>query len=255
MKMRLVHILWLLLCSLGHAQAGASSAQELAAMMRTAQYSEGFEARMSVSVIHPDGARDIPFKVAVVGQANAQQQRLLLRGIEPAALRGQHYAVERTKTGAIKAVAAHAPQTRTEFVVYEPLFNSGLVMWDMFSPWWDWPQQALLGTDTVNGQACIKLRSVNDNTHAPIRTVESCIAEQSKLSLRTRWFDARHTLLRSAVVQATLRKADGAGQLAKQISLRDASGRVTEISVYAGDEQYQISPETFNLLDATEGTR
>ncbi len=249
------YLFMLLLCGWEQAHAATPTAQELAAMMRVAQYSNGFAARMSVLVTHPNGAHEPPFKVAVVGQASAQQQRLLLRGIEPAALRVQRYVAERKFAGKTLTIRARAAQPSGNFALDEPLFNSGLVLGDMFSPWWDWSQQTLLGTDKVKGHACLKVRSVNDDVHAPIQTVESCVDTQAQLSLRTRWYDAQQVLQRSAVVGATLRKAEGSGQLAKQVSLRDATGQITDINIYAGDEQYQITPQTFELLEMSEGAR
>jgi len=233
-------------CSYGTEQ----TAESLANMMQQAQYSEGFEARMNVMVTQKNGARGIPFKIAVVGQLSADKQRVRVSGIAPESVRARIFAAERSGDGNFRAVTYRSAKDATKFEVNAKLFDSQLMLWDMFSPWWSWRSQAVLGNERLNGRECVNLRSVAEDKNLSIREVESCVDVQTKLALRTRFFDARHALVRTALVGQTLRKSQTDALAAKKLTLTDAAGTKTEIEVYAGDEQYQITPETFAALDA-----
>jgi hypothetical protein len=238
-----------LLLSAHAVYAADISAAAVADTMKQAKYSPGFEARLNVFVTQANGAHPEPFKVAVIGQMSADNQRLLVRGISPDAVRGRYVAAGRGSDGHINAVAY---RTADKYAAVDPnarLFNSGLVAWDMFTPWWSWSQQTLGGTDQINGRECRKIRSATDDASGSVREVESCVDLTAKLSLRTRLYDNRHALLRTTTVAAVMHKGDGGRLIAKKLVITDASHTRTEVEVYAGDDQYEISAETFAVLD------
>ncbi len=238
----------LLLCAgTGYtAEPGATvSANAVAEAMRQARFSNGFEARLNVLVTKANGAHPAPFKLAVIGQISADRQRLVIRGISPEPVRNRSYAVERDSDGRIRGVDSE----QAGFDVYARMFDSGLVVWDMLSPWWGWSKQFLEGTEQIDGHDCLKLRSVADDEKSVVREVESCVDQQAKLSLRTRLFDSRHVLLRTTSVEKVMRKREGGARAAKKLVIRDASKMLTHIEVYAGDEQYEIAADTFAALD------
>jgi hypothetical protein len=238
-----------LLVSAHAVYAADTSAGAVAETMQQAKYSSGFEARLNVFVTLANGAHPEPFKIAVIGQMSADKQRLLVRGIAPEAVRGRHVAAGRGSDGRIKAVAYRAAD---EYAAADPnarLFNSGLVAWDMFGSWWYWPQQTLGGTDQINGRECRKIRSATDDASSSVREVESCVDLAAKLSLRTRLYDSRHALLRTTTVAAVMRNGDGGRLIAKKLQITEANRTRTEVEVYTGDDQYEISAETFAALD------
>lgn len=227
------------------------SASTLAELMRQAMHSEGFEARLSVFMTKANGAHPPPFKLAVVGQFVADKQRLLIRGVSPESVHDRFIAAERGSDGRLR-VLEYRGQTASEHVESDPLskiFDSGLVVWDMFCPWWGWPKQSLEGIERINGRECTKIRSVSDDKSIAVREVESCVDQQAKISLRTRLFDSKHALIRATSVERLVRKRIGGGMAAKKLTIKEASGVLTEIEVYAGDEQYEISDDTFSALD------
>jgi hypothetical protein len=130
------------------------------------------------------------------------------------------------------------------------LFDSGLVLWDMFSPWWNWRRQALLAGERINGRECVTIRSSTDDKNSIVREVESCVDVSARLSLRTRLYDAHHVLIRTVLVGKTIQKADASMQAAKKMTMTDAEGVTTQVEVYSGDEQYQIAADAFAALDA-----
>ena len=134
--MRIEHLMLsgLLCIAPGYAaeQNTPSSASALAEIMRLAKYSNGFEARLNVLVTQSNGAHLAPFKLAVVGQLSADKQRLVIRGISPESVRNRFYEGERSGEGRIRALS----DTGVEFEPDARLFDSGLVVWDMLSPWW-----------------------------------------------------------------------------------------------------------------------
>lgn len=242
-------ILGCLLLSAGSGYAAETDASALAESMQQAKYSDGFEARLNVFVTKANGAHPAPFKLAVVGQLSADKQRLLVRGISPEAVRNRYYVAERGSDGRIRAVENRAAGESAEFNAHAKMFDSGLVVWDMFSPWWSWPKQSLEGTEQIEDRECQILRSVTDDEKSAVREVESCVDQQAKLSLRTRLFDKRHVLLRTTLVKQVMRKGAGGTLAAKKLALTDADKMLTNIEVYAGDEQYEISADTFAALD------
>lgn len=240
-----------LLFSASASEAAEQSASALAKMMQQARYSTGFEARLNVLITKANGAHPAPFKLAVIGQLSASRQRLVIRGISPETVRNHFYAIENSSDARIRAVESRS-QARgyVEFDPYAGMFNSGLVAWDMLGLWWGWQTQEMEGMEQVNGHECVKIRSVADNKNSVVQEVESCVDSQAKLSLRTRMFDHSHALLRTTLVGNLARRGDGGGMMAKKLSIRDAGKALAEIEVYAGDEQYQISAETFAMLDS-----
>jgi hypothetical protein len=232
----------------GYAADAPVSGAALAETMRQARYSEGFEARLNVLVTKANGAHPAPFKLAVIGQMSAGRQRLLLRGIAPETVRDRFVAAQRGSDGKIRVVSYRAAKQPEEIDPQDKLFDSGLSAWDMFTPWWDWPKQFLQGKDRVGGRECEKIQSSTDEQDSAVREVESCVDKQAGISLRTRLFDAHHVLLRTTSVSSVMRKDNGA-QAAKKIAITDAGKIRTDIEVYAGDEEYQVTAETFSALD------
>lgn len=232
------------------AHGAEPSAAALAETMQKARLSEGFEARMNVAAIKPDGRRAMPLKIAVIGQIGKDRERLLIRGISPDTVRNLRFAAEKTADGRIRAIE-YGEQGSGSVVEASPfarLFDSGLAIWDMFGPWWNWPKQELGGTDRIAGRECTLVRSQTDAVNSPIREVVSCVDRDARLSLRTQLFDRRHALIRTISVGQTTRLGSGA-TAAKKLSVTEADKAVTEIEVYSGDEEYLIGADTFIKLD------
>ncbi len=244
--------LFLLALAASPAYCTGADATGLAAAMRQARLSDGFEARMSVFVTQPDGRRAAPFKVAVIGQVSSERQRLLVRGISPERVRGRFFAAERTADGRIRAVAYEEPSATRKADPFARLFDSGMTLWDMFGAWWNWPEQESGGSERIAGRECTRVRS-GDGDAGPVREVASCADKDAKLSLKTQLFDRRHALLRTISVERTMRKESGA-LAAKKLLVTEADGTLTAIEVYGGDEQYLVTDETFAALDAQRTT-
>lgn len=247
--MKLAALLLLFTFGSGAALAAAPSATELAESMRQVRLSDGFEARMQVAVIQADRRRLLPFKMSIVGQIGAERQRLRIRGISPDPVRNRHILAERNG-GRIHAVQYRPPENNPEkFEPFSKLFDSGLVLWDMFGAWWTWPQQNLAGTESIDGHSCTLVRSLTDDDAAPVREVVSCIDTAARLSLRTQFYGRRHELLRTVTVQQTIRKESGALG-AKKMTVAGADRTLTEVEVYGGDEHYLVTPEIFAPLES-----
>jgi hypothetical protein len=251
--MRIAHFICvgLIVSSTGYAGEQSASASGIAEMMKQAKYSEGFEARLNVLVTKANGAHLAPFKLAVIGQFSASRQRLVIRGISPEAVRNHFYAAERDSNARIKAMESlnQSASDYAEFDPYAKLFNSGLVVWDMFGPWWSWPVQSLDGIERINGRDCTKIRSFAEDKNSAVQEVESCVDQPAKLSLRTRMYDGTRVLLRTTVATQFAHKGNAGAMVAKKLNITDASNMLTDIEVYAGDEQYEISAKTFAMLD------
>lgn len=242
---RLVAILLLTL----FAQPGlGTEAGALVETMKQARLSDGFEARMEVATIAANGRRAPPFKISVAGQIGKDRQRLRIRGISPDKVRGRYIAAERNADGRIRAIQYSEAGNIEKSDPAARLFDSGLVLRDMFGEWWNWPQQTLEGADRIDGRACTLVRSRTDDGASPIREVLSCVAPEAKLSLRAQLYDRRHALLRTIAVKQTMRKESGA-LAAKKLTITEADHRVTEVEVYSGDEHYLVDAGTFAPLD------
>lgn len=231
------------LSRVGWATPAADPAARLAVAMRQAGYSEGFEARLSISAVTADGQRSAPVKLAVIGQADAERQRVLVRGISPDTLHGDFVAAERRADGSIKTLG-YAAAHPTPIDVYAKVFGSRLVLWDLLSPWWGWPNQVLAGESQIAGRGCTLIRSQNLSTAAPIREALSCVDKSAGLALQTQLFDTRHQLVRTLSV-AKLAAKDAGGMLAKKLLITDADHAVSEAELYSGDEHYTVTESTF----------
>ncbi|OGS80983.1 MAG: hypothetical protein A2061_06290 [Gallionellales bacterium GWA2_59_43] len=242
----------LLLCTFAQPGLGAD-AGVLVETMKQARLSEGFEARMEAATVAANGRRATPFKLSVVGQIGAERQRLRIRGISPDKVRGRYVAAERNTDGHIRSIqygeAASGSVEKSDPAAR--LFDSGLVLWDMFGAWWNWPQQSIEGSDRVDGRACTLVRSHTDDGASPVREVLSCVDRDAKLSLRTQLYDRRHALLRTIAVKQTIRKESGA-LAAKKLSITEADRTATEVEVYSGDEHYLVNADTFAALDSSK---
>jgi hypothetical protein len=223
----------------------------LATVMREARHSQGFALRMNITVVSADGRPLAPLKLAVIGQSGRERERLLIRGIAPAAVRNRVIAAERGADGEIRAVidgtsGGGRPVPADPFMT---LFDSGLVLWDLFGPWWGWPIQTLGDTQRLGGHDCIGIRSRTDAGTAVIREVESCIDRADRLALRTQLYDDRRTLIRTISVEESMHYEVGA-VAARRLSIAGADQALTEIEVYSADPHYAIAADTFAVLDA-----
>jgi hypothetical protein len=227
-----------------------SASAALAESMRQARFSDGFEARMNVSAVQPDGRRFLLFKLAVIGQFSTERARLLIRGISPDKVRNRFVAAERRADGGIRPIAYGEPISGgiVETDPFTKLFDSDLVIWDLFGPWWSWPKHSLGGTEQIAGHDCTLVRSQSDAPSSAVREVISCVDKNARLSLRTQLFDGRHTLIRTISVAQIMRKESGV-MAAKRMLITGADNSITEVEVYSGDERYSITADTFSALD------
>jgi hypothetical protein len=235
----------------GAEPATAPSAAALAKSIRQARVSEGFEVRLSLTVIDADGHRAAPIKLAVVGQFGADRARLVVRGISPDAVRDRFVAAERDASGRVRALQYVKPLADgvAEADPYARLFASDLAVWDMLSPWWDWPQQSAAGTGAAAGRDCTVLRSQANLPAAHVREVVSCVDAALGLALKTEVLDARRAPVRTMAVEQVLRNVSGVA-FVKRMTITSADKSATEVEIYAGDENYLIAADTFAALDA-----
>jgi Outer membrane lipoprotein-sorting protein len=227
------------------------SAAVLAEAVRQASYSDGFEERMNITTVNSEGHRSVPVKLAVIGQFGTERQRLLIRGISPANVRDRFVFAERHADGWIRAneYGAHIARGNAEVDMFSHLFDTELVIWDMFSPWWHWPKQSLGGTEKIDGRNCIIVRSQSDSKNYPIREVVSCVDKDAGLSLKTQLFDGRHKLIRTISVVKMVGKESGA-MAAKEVTIKGPDNSVTEAELYSGDEHHSITPDTFPTFNS-----
>ena len=235
----------------GAACGAEPAAAALAKSVRQARVSEGFEVRLSLTVIDADGHRAAPIKLAVVGQFGVDRARLVVRGISPDAVRDRFVAAERDAGGRVRALQYVTPLADgvAEADPLARLFGSDLVVWDMLSPWWDWPQQSAAGTGAVAGRDCTVVRSQANAPAAQVREVVSCVDAALGLALKTELLDARRAPVRTTAVEQVLRNVSGVA-FVKRMTITSADKSATEVEVYAGDENYAIAADTFAALDA-----
>lgn len=252
MRMRhfLLNCLMLMLPVWAH--GAALSGNEIARNMQATRLSNGFSARMNVAVIEANGKRQEPFKLSIIGQLNSEHRRLLLRGVSPAGIQHKRIVAEIKNGKIVAATYAEAPETPiADFAEDQDIFDSGLRLWDMFAPWWDWREQKVIGTADIRGVSCIRVRSAENAVAAHARSVVSCIDTSRKISLRTEIWGPDNKLMRTIEVLSTQRRNSGT-IVAKKVQLKNYSGRITESEVYSGDENYEVSDVMFSRLGALE---
>ncbi|MDE2368264.1 MAG: hypothetical protein KGN16_04775 [Burkholderiales bacterium] len=225
--------------------ASAPDGAALAAAMRRAMQSDGFELRLTLR--DPADGSSTPQRIAIVGEFGAQRRRIALRGIAPANIANRRY---RAELGADARVRLLEPALAD---VQAPVWGSALVPWDLLGAWWDWPVQELGGADQAAGHACRWLHSRPPAAAAGggVTAVDSCIDAADGVALVTRCWGPRHRLLRSIEVTRLLRKSSGLAA-AKSALIRAADGTTTAIEVYDGDEHHAIVADDF---DAPTGAR
>jgi len=235
----------------GAEPATAPSAAALAKSVRQVRFSDGFEVRLSLTVIDADGHRAAPIKLAVVGQFGVDKARLVVRGISPDAVRDRFVAAERDPSGRLRVLQYARPLADgvAEADPLARLFGSDLVVWDMLSPWWDWPQQSAAGTGAAAGRDCAVVRSQANLLAAQVREVVSCVDAALGLALKTELLDARRAPVRTMAVEQVLRNVSGVA-FVKRMTITSADKSATEVEIYAGDENYAIAADTFAALDA-----
>ena len=204
---------------------------------------------MTISVTKIGGTHTGPIKLAVIGQLSPERQRLLIKGISPESVRDRFVAVERKPDGSIHAIRYEVASASVSDVdPFANIFETGIVVWDLLSPWWQWPLQHIVGTDHRDGRDCTVVRSKRADAISPIAEVVSCVELGTRLALKTQLFDARGTLVRTKELGQLVHAASGS-VVARTLSINERNGSVTEIQVYGGDEQYSIRADTFSRLD------
>jgi hypothetical protein len=230
-------------------QGTDAQASVLVAAMKAARSSDGFEVRLMVTTTSADHPREELVKFAVVGKFGAQQQHLLIRGISPERIRDHFIVAEHTAEAGVRA-STYGPEPsspRRQASPEAPVFDTRLIVWDMFAPWWNWPGAVVVGVDKVYGRDCVLVRSraAEPAGEAAVREVLSCVDKDAGVALRTQLFDERHGLLRSVVVTQLLRKQSGLST-AKKTRILASDEASSELEVYSGDEHYNIAADTFS---------
>jgi len=237
------------LAGIGVELPALQSPAQIIESVKQERHSEGFEVRLKISSIGADGQRSTPVKLAIIGQFTAERERLFVRGISPDTVRGRWVAAEKGADGRIRSIE-YTDKGSGAAVEGDPssrLFDTGLVLWDMFAPWWSWPTQRLGRSERIGGKECTIVQSQSDAGSSPIQTVSTCINRDAKLSLRTQMFDSEGAQVRTISAERLLRKKSGA-MAAKMLRIVAADHGTTEVEVYGGDENYAITPDTFAAL-------
>lgn len=224
-----------------------SDATALAAKIMRGRLSDGFQARMQVAVTDSDKRIHPPFRIAVIGERKPGHQRLLVRGISPAKVRNRLFTAEAESDQLTTMTSVDGgnlspvdPSTR--------LFDSGMVLWDLMTPWWRWPEQKIIGNSEVDGRECTLIRSRNGSRKAPVAEVISCVEQENLLPWRTELYGSDHKLLRIITVKRAIRTESGI--LAAKAMAIDLPGiSSSDVQVYSGDEHYLITPATFALIE------
>ncbi|MBI5920161.1 MAG: hypothetical protein HY847_00780 [Betaproteobacteria bacterium] len=242
----------------GCGQSWATDSREtppgLLEAVQQARYSDGFEVRLAITTVDAQKVRSPPIKIAVIGQASAERQRFLVRGISPEAVRNHYLVTAKNAAGPINAFE-YGPDDEGHPISVDPfagLFKTDFVIWDLFGTWWDWPRQTAEGLGEVNGRRCLWVRS-RPAALLQIKEVVSCVDKEFALALSTKVYDSQNRLRRTIRVEKLIRKNSNAGLMAKKITIADERGAYSEIDVYGGDEQYQVESETFGVLERLLG--
>jgi len=244
---------FLILMAIGFGYSAASpllSAAETVEVMREARRSDGFEVRMKISTVEPDGHHATPLKLGIIGQCNADKEHLLIWGISPDTVRHRFFAAEKSADGRIRLLKyrEHPSDGITETDPFTKVFDS-VIIWDIFSPWWNWSKQSLGETKQIAGRSCTDVQSLSNTISSPIREVISCVDRDAGLSLKTQLFGNLHTLIRTITVEQTVRKESGR-LAAKKMLITGADGSIITAEIYSGDEHHPITEDTFAPLDA-----
>lgn len=238
----------LLLCGVlasAHGEPVANkSARVLAEAMRAARESDGFELRVTLQ--GPGATAPDALRIALIGQSREGRERLLARGIAPAGIRGHAIVCERSADpGDDPSCVQDASADTRHADPMAGIFGSALVAWDLMAPWWDWPVQIDEGPMAIAGHACTQVRSRPERR--PVSGVSealSCVDARNAMAWKTTLFDSHHRVLRSIEVRRDIRTQAG-HSTARSAAITDADGTVTLVDVYAGDEHYQVRPDTF----------
>jgi hypothetical protein len=218
----------------------ATSASALVESMRAARESDGFEMRVTLQ------RSGDAVKIALIGQFRDGRERLLVRGIAPANIRGHSIVSERFGDRVESTSFEHdSTPGASQADPLAGIFGSALIVWDLMTPWWDWPVQIDEGPRTISGHACTQVRSRPDRREASaVAEAISCVDALNGLAWKTTLLDSHHHVLRSIEVTRVIRTQAGRST-ARSGSITDADGAVTLVEVYGGDEHYEIRPDTF----------
>lgn len=222
-------------------------ASAIAADIVKSRLSDGFQARMQVVITGQDKRIAPPLKIAVIGERTPDRQRLLVRGISPAKVRNRMFAAEMV-SGRIEAVAAADGTAASSIPSASRIFDSGIVLWDLMTPWWQWSDQQVIGNDSVDGHGCTLVRSRNASDKEPVSEVVSCVDEQNLLPWRSELFGPGHKLLRTITVKRAIRAESGT-LAAKAMVIALPGESSSDVQVYSGDEHYLIAADTFAIID------
>ena len=231
------------------ADADADAGASLARAMREAHVSDGFEVRMSVSILEPDGDRRAPYRVAVVGQASGDGGWISVRPLVRQAGQAVNVVARLDAEGAVRAVRLNG-RSGAPAVAIDPYADrtlDGLSVWEMLSPWWQWPQQTLQGETQIAGRTCSLITS-RATPDAIVRSVASCVDTRGRIALRTDLLDARGERLRRIEVTQVIRNARGSLN-PKRILITEPGRAGVELDLYAGDEHYVVDREAFPALN------
>lgn len=237
-------LLWAALATGSCEPVSGTSASALVESMRAARESDGFE--MRVTLRRSGAPAEESIKIALIGQFRDGRERLLVRGIAPADIRGRSIVSERFADRVESTSYEHdATQSGGRADPLAGVFGSALAVWDLMAPWWHWAVQIDEGPRTISGHACTQVRSRPDRREASaVAEAISCVDAPNGLAWKTTLLDGHHRALRSIEVTRVMRTQAGRSA-ARSAAITDAEGAVTLVEVYGGDEHYQIRADTF----------
>jgi hypothetical protein len=231
------------------AQQGTDRADDLIRAVRNARASTGFEIRLKVSGVRPDGQPSAIVKVVVVGDVTSVASRLVARRLDGEEGAAFSMAAIADQNGNVRSVQAAAPD---EKVVasdpYESQPADGLYIWDMLAPWWSWPLQVVDGRSKVGRQPCTLVTSRNESKSALVRSVTSCVDVGNGLALSIELRGTHGALIRRIEVVGTVRN-EAHRLVPRQLRITLSGEETTRVEVYAGDEHHETGPATFHMLD------
>ena len=238
--------------SLGLAAAAeVPTAEELISKVEAAQRTSGFRTRAKLVRTTPGSKAQEVMQLVIKGRREGETTRVLYQILWPKQRMGQALVVETSADGSVGGFLFEPPDRKiplTPKVMARPLFGTDVTVEDVAEAYWRWPNQKLVGEETVSARPCRILESrPRPGTVTAYSLVKTWIAPDIALPMVVEKFGKDGALLKRFVA-AKVVKQSPASWAAAILVVDSAGGRGrTTLEGTRSDRDMDIPAEQFTL--------
>lgn len=235
------------------------TAEQLVAKVVDARKTSGFRIRAKLIRTTPGSEIRDARQLLIKGRRDGEATKVLYQILWPTSVMGQTLVIEQSAQHKTTGFLFEPPDKVTPLtpqLMAQPFFGSDLAIEDLAEDFWHWPQQKLVGDETVGGHPC-KIIEARPPTGVPsgVALVKTWIAPEIALPLRVEKFDHNGRLLKRITADKIIKQSGNRWTATTLIVEPAGSPSRTVLEGSRSDRDLDIPAEDFTLEKIKAGIR